>query len=184
MKYIALIISFIFLLPSIAFSGSEWQKVTREDRELAMAEHTIIASLIIQTSPESRYLCAQNAYACIGKPDPYLALSLIAARNSISSLGVLANVLRYNMDGALSEDYDCYVLSKGKMIVPYLRKLKPEELRKKCENDFNQFLNRYEGLFNKANSAVVCSDPTEIKRRVTGLLDAISRSATCHPDDF
>jgi len=184
MKFIALIISFIFVLPFNAFSVSERQKETREDRELAMAENAILTSIIVGKNPASQYLCTQNAYACMGPSRAYLALALIAAKNSSRSLESLANVLRYRIDGALSEDYDCYVLSKGKTIVPYLQKLNPEELAKKCKDETNQVLQKNKGLFKETTSAEVCSEPTMIKEQVKDLLHAIRNSAKCHPDDF
>ncbi len=183
MRLIALIISTIFVFPFIASSNNEGIAGSREDRELAMAENAIVTSLMVAQYPASQYLCTQNAYACIGPDKSELALALIASRNSSKSLTTLANVLRFRIDGGLSEDFECYTLNKGEKMTEYLRKLNPEELAKKCKDEVNQIVHRNKSLFS-GTTVDVCADPIKIKERVRGLLDSIRKSAKCPPEDF
>ena len=97
--------------------GDEQPKtLTREQRELKMADDSIAASLAVSRSPKGRYLCAENRVACLGGDKAELGLALIGARSTKASLAALADVARYRTDASLSEDYGCYVLQKGKLI--------------------------------------------------------------------
>lgn len=183
MKLIVLIISIIIILPAHASSSLKEHTSSREDRELAMAENAILTSLMVAQNPTSRYLCTQNAFACIGPDKTELALALIASRSSSKSLSTLANVLRFRIDGGLSEDFECYTLNKGKKMTEYLRKLNTDKLAKKCKDDVSQVVNRNKGLFSET-SIEVCADPVRIKERVRDLLESIRSSTVCSNEDF
>lgn len=182
MRLITLVILLFFASTSIANSASNFD--SREDREIAMAESAILTSLMIVSNPASQYLCSKNAYVCLGPDKSDLGLALIAGKNSMQSGKALANIMRYKLDGALSEDFSCYVLGKGKSMKAYLLKLNPEEMEKNCNIEVLRILKKHQDLFDRSILQEVCSDQNEIKERVRDLLVAIRKSTKCDPEDF
>ncbi|WP_249436941.1 Imm57 family immunity protein, partial [Escherichia coli] len=77
----------------------------------------------------------------------------------------LSNIMRYKIDAGLSESYTCYLLSKGKIIRPYLKNLNPLQLAADC--------------IETINSVNICSDDKNIKLRVNSTIMAIDDSIKC-----
>ncbi len=130
----------LVFIGSLALGADKPAAPTREERELKMADDSIRASLAVSRSPKGRYLCAENHLACLGGDKAELGLALIGARSSGSSAAALANLVRYRMDASLAEDYQCYVLQKGKLVEGYLLSAKPPVLEEICNSDLQKLL--------------------------------------------
>lgn len=167
-----------------SLSGSAFGVESREVRELSLAEYAIFTSLIIDSNPSSKSLCTENAYACLGPDRSELGLALISAKSSPQALTSLANVMRYGLDGALSEDYTCCVLEKGKKIEKALKKINPEQLVDSCKNEINSFEKKHKNLFAETELAGACAVKEIIKGRVKDLLVSIKNSKKCNVEDF
>jgi|ERR1700683_1529297 hypothetical protein len=157
---------------------------TREQRELKMADDSIMASLVVSASPKGRYICAENRTACLGGDKAELGLDLIGARSTGASLAALADVIRYRTDGSLSEDYECYVLQKGRIIDHYLLKLKPFQLAERCNSELEKMIAVDRQWFEGLKPGAVCADEESIKAKIQSLRDTIRTGRKCSAGDF
>ena len=92
------------------------QTEPRELRELRMADQAILSSLVLSHSTDGRRLCKENKLACIGPAKEEVAIALIGARHTRRSRESLVQMLAYNLDGSVGEDYNCYVLNSAPLI--------------------------------------------------------------------
>jgi hypothetical protein len=152
---------------------------TREQRELRMAEKSVLASIAVFMSPKGHDLCSKEPLACVGSDKAELGLALIGARKSPESLNSLIGLLRLKMDGALAEDYECYVLKYGALSKAALKQANVEKLREHCRSEVTQLINN-EGL----DAGLVCSDEQSIRRHVANLIAAIDAGRKCADDQF
>jgi hypothetical protein len=157
---------------------------SREKRELKMADDSIMASLAISASPKGRYLCAENRIACLGGDKAELGLALIGARSTRPSLAALADVARYRQDGSLAEDYECYVLQKGRSIEEYFSKAQPSQLAERCTQELTKLVAVDRQWFEGLNPAAVCADAEAIRARIQSMRSAINAGRKCSSDDF
>src|SRR5438445_10678058 len=88
----------LFCVALLAWSTEASKTPTREQRELKMADDSIMAALAVSRRPTGRYLCAENRVACLGGDKAELGLALIGARSTRASLAALADVVRYRTD--------------------------------------------------------------------------------------
>lgn len=171
-------------LSLLAWGSGDPGAPTREQRELKMADDSVMASLAVSASPKGRYLCAENRTACLGGDKAELGLALIGARSTGPSLAALADIARYRADGSLSEDYECYVLQKGKMIDGYLLKVKPSQLAERCNSELEKLVAVDQQWFEGLKPSAVCADEESIKAKIQGLRDAIRAGRKCSAGDF
>ncbi len=157
---------------------------TREERELKMADDSIMASLAVSESPKGRYLCAESKVACLGADKAELGLALIGARSTPSSLAALANVVRYHTDGSLSEDYDCYVLQRGKSMETYLLEDKASALATRCNAELEKLVAVDRQWFEGLKPNTVCADEQSIKAKIQSLRATIRAGRKCSVEDF
>jgi len=113
-----------------------------ERGDIDQGQRAILASLAIATSSSGARLCIQTPVACLGPDRLELGMSLIAARNSNTSLRALARLVRFKLDGAYSEDYDDLLLAKGKAIEPFLTSLSPEVLHAQCVKELDEMVHK------------------------------------------
>jgi hypothetical protein len=78
----------------LARGGEPSRTLTREQRELRMADNSIMASLAVSRSPKGRYLFAENRVACLGGDKAELGLALIGARSTRASLAATGAILQ------------------------------------------------------------------------------------------
>ena len=179
----------LYLLLAIAAVPSISQNTnatpSREEREVKTAEQAIVASMVVSRSPKGRYRCTQDPLACVGPNQAELGLALLGARASRASLAGLASVSRYQLDGALAEDYHCYVLRDGNRIKPYFASINPDVLSQECQNEVSRFSTgeRKEAL-EGLKVEDICRDPATIKRSIQELTSSIDRGAKCSSEDF
>lgn len=141
MKTTALISCFVFC----AQFGSSLAARPLSERlaaDIEMAEHSILASLVVHKSSESKSLCSQTPYACVGADGAELGLALIGGSRSAAAPRHLVGLSRFRMDGALSEDYKCYLAAQGNSVVQAASKLDAKKLAGQCMSEFAAFKRR------------------------------------------
>src|SRR5437762_4511082 len=111
------------------------QTETREFRELKMADQAILSSLVVSHSTEGRQLCRLNMLACFGPAKEEIAIALIGARRTKTFRHALVKLLAYNLDGALGEDFNCYVLNSGPLIKDELLSVDSSKLVDSCHHN-------------------------------------------------
>ena len=171
-------IPFVVLVESVAMAE------TREQRELKMAEKSVLSSIAVFGSPKGRELCAREPLACAGADKAELGLALIGARNSGPSVYVLVHLLRFRMDGSLSEDFECYVLKHAAQARPYLKQVKPGEIAKLCQSEVQQLIANDPKSFAGLDTNSVCADEQSIQKRSKELVRAIDAGSKCPQEQF
>lgn len=106
-------------------------------RELDLADKAILWALISASTKEGRKACSLSYFACKAA-EAELGLAYMAANDNKEFLTSLSNIMRYKIDAGLSESYTCYLLSKGKIIRPYLKNLNPLQLAADCIETVNK----------------------------------------------
>jgi hypothetical protein len=160
---------------SLAFASD------KNDEVIRMAEHAILANLVLETSEHGRYLCVNDKMACLGSNQAEMGLAIIASKNDAKYYVRLVNLMKYQMDGALSEEYTCYMLDSGDKLKKYLNKIKPKALENNCLSEFKKFT-KNKPFLGTVNSKDVCRSSTSIKKEIDDFLNAIVRKDKCSDD--
>lgn len=171
----------IILLSYILFSLSSFADETpnREARELKMAETLILNDLApvpMQIGQNTSERCRQG----IGCSE--IALALIAARSSKQSLTSLVSLIRFNMDGAISEDYNCYVINKGNLVILKLKSLDAKHLVNQCHAEVARKAQTHDQ--DNENYLNTCASEEEIKNSSNMLIQSIKAGRKCEEGDF
>jgi hypothetical protein len=147
-----------------------------EDRDIELADHSILSSLATEVSPHGRSLCISTPVACVGPDRSELALSLLAARNTRRSLRALAALVRFQLDGGIAEDYDNHLLSKSRLLLPVLAVLSPSRLHERCEREFNELIKRSGPALGDVPEGYVCRSTAAIRADIAGTVEAIRQT--------
>lgn len=133
-----------------------------QQRTLAFAEHAIVQGKGAETE---------------------LGLAVIGAGNGPQSLQFLAELVRWQrgMDAGNGESYTCYLLSKGKTVLPYLERLDPVALHERCVTEFNE--GKY-GLTASDNLESVCRSETHIRAANVQIIAGIRDGVSCNDEDW
>ncbi|HDD9199176.1 TPA: hypothetical protein PBQ08_004362, partial [Escherichia coli] len=119
-----------------------------------MADKAILWALISASTKEGRKACSLSYFACkAAEAEPGLAY--MAANDNKEFLTSLSNIMRYKIDAGLSESYTCYLLSKGKIIRPYLKNLNPLQLAADCIETVNKIKDKNKKIID-INSVNIC----------------------------
>ncbi|HFM1008245.1 TPA: Imm57 family immunity protein, partial [Escherichia coli] len=94
--------------------------VNQFQRELDLADKAILWALISASTQEGRKACSFSYFSCKAA-EAELGLAYMAANDNKAFLTSLSRIMMYKIDAGLSESYTCYLLSKGKIIRPYLK---------------------------------------------------------------
>jgi hypothetical protein len=146
---------------------------SRESREVNTAESDILWSLMIpinKVRPENADEMAE------------LALTLIGARSSKTSLISLTSLLRFQLDGGLGEDYNCYAAEKGKRLLPYLKRVDPEKLEAQCLGEIQKIMQYSPNKYSEESKSE-CRTQAQIKEQVKELIQ-VTYAGHCDPKDF
>ncbi|UJP02944.1 MAG: hypothetical protein LZF85_00305 [Nitrosomonas sp.] len=162
----------IFLVCLLSFVPyfTHAEEKTRDQRENEMAESAIFWTLASKDA-------ADDIQAELG-------LIVIGVKNSADALKRLVKLMRYRMDAGLSEDYTCYVLDKGKEVLTYLEGVRPDELVKQCQLEFESRKHQNRQFFEKVQSSNVCSSSMQIKERAQFFVEGILSGQRCANGDF
>jgi hypothetical protein len=177
MKIIFLVVVFGFVqASSLCCYGKE---PSREEREVEMAEYSILSALAADSFVKTRYRCTQNEQACIGASPAELGLALLASKTSSTSNKKLIQLIRFRLDGGLATDYACYVVGKGKSIESVLKAQMPDKLQADCLEDVKRLTARTGKLFEGFNPVSVCRSSLQIAAQKSELLAALQQKTKC-----
>lgn len=141
----------------------------------------LMASLVIPQSVETRTIhdAETEIRRTLGKLAPNstweLLLDALGIADTKQTRRGLARLTRYNLDGALAEQYDCWVLAHGKSILAELESLDADTLRKECETEAGD---------EKLDIDRVCAPSVGIRSRAKELIDAVKHDRRCEEGDF
>jgi Immunity protein 57 len=148
------------------------QKDGIETEDLKLAEEAIVVSMAVASAE----LHGNQGLEGPG-PNPFdLGMAVIGARNSPMSLRALAGLVRFRFDGAYSEDYDSYVMAKGKRIKKVLLSLNPEQLHEQCLQEFANLQKgkSYGKAIQGARENEVCESAGTIRERIQEFVSSFS----------
>lgn len=157
------------------------ESTNRNDRETQMAERAILTSLVVAHNARSRFLCTESPYACLGVDQGEIGLALLGSQNKND---MLANLLRFRLDGSLAEDFQCYVLKRGKRIVPTIKSLNSAKLHAVCTAEVSQFVKNNSSIIDADVSNSVCADESFIIEQKNELLKSLAEGKKCNSEDF
>lgn len=178
MKTVVMVLC-IVLCASFECSVSARPLAERLAADIEMAEYSIVAALALHKSSESKSLCYQSPYACVGADGAELGLALIGGSKSPLASRRLIELSRFRMDGALSEDYKCYVAMQGDSIIKVVPKLDAKRLAGQCRSEFSAFKRRAGGVSLDVVPENICSSVAEIESSLRELVRLAKAEATC-----
>lgn len=150
----------------------------RDDDNIRMAEHAIMATLVVQSSQNGRYLCSRDKMACLGSNQADMGLAIIGGKNDDKHIARLADLVRYQMDGGFAEEYTCYVLERGSKLNKHFEKIDFKRLEDKCLSEFKAFT-KNKAYLGAVDYKQVCRDSASIKIEIDKLLGGIARKNKC-----
>lgn len=171
-KWFAVVGITLFLtVGTLRAAASQQDKLVRED--IKSAEQGIVLTIAVQSTPTAR---EQNCTCCVGSDPFFLALAVIGDGTSPESLLALARLVRFALDGMYSEEYDTYVMAKGKSIKKVFRSLNPEQLHEQCLHEFANLQNdkSYARAIQGASEKNVCESAGTIKERIQEFVSSLS----------
>ncbi|WP_206149860.1 Imm57 family immunity protein [Stenotrophomonas pavanii] len=178
MKTTALISCFVFC----AQFGSSLAARPLSERlaaDIEMAEHSILASLVVHKSSESKSLCSQTPYACVGADGAELGLALIGGSRSAAAPRHLVELSRFRMDGALSEDYKCYLAAHGNSVAQAAPKLDAKKLAGQCMSEFAALKRRAGAAKFDVAPENICNSVGDIQRSLREAVRLANAGGEC-----
>lgn len=146
--------------------------------DIRVAEQSILASLASHRSSGSKYLCAQNLYACTGADDAELGLALIGGSRSPIAARSLIELSRFKMDAGLSEAFDCYVGYRGGAVVRLINSVDVKKLSQQCYEELATFKVRARARYD-VRPEDVCRTPSEIASGLRELSEVAASDESC-----
>ena len=149
----------------------------REERLIAHARYCLLNEIVLSVgAAEAR----QTTVCRAGE----LGLAFIGERSSRKSNAELAALRRYVLDGSLGESYSCYVLAKGRQVIPLLKALDYVEQRRLCEMEVGQRLRELGIASNVVDMNAVCTTATAARDWVKEISHAALRERNCSEHDW
>ncbi len=170
------------ILVVLGLAAPAAQTPSREQREIRMAEDAVMLGLASFGDETSRKACSEGLLTCCSERAD-LGLALIAAKNSPDALGSLVALMRFQLDGSLAEDYDCYILAKGKQLLRPLRNAKPSQLAARCKADWTSLRTSHPRVLAGAEQDSFCASADTIRRKLKEYEEAIIAGSQCSSDD-
>jgi len=174
--YIILIAYFVFTFFNVAHADE-----SREDRVLALANGSILATLIVENSENGRNLCNDNKLACVGGSRSELAILILGESSKNKYVRGLVELVRYQLDGAVSKDFTCYVIERKEKALTLLHGLNYTQLKERCSSEFNTFIIDNPSL-GATDEKAACRSIIEMKQQVNELIQAIKQKKSCGKD--
>ncbi|MFA8260591.1 Imm57 family immunity protein [Escherichia coli] len=151
--------------------------VNQFQRELDLADKAILWALISASTQEGRKACSLSYFSCKAA-EAELGLAYMAANDNKAFLTSLSRIMMYKIDAGLYESYTCYLLSKGKIIRPYLKNLNSHQLVADCIETVNKIKDKNKKIID-IDSVNICNDNKNINWRVNSTIVAIDDSIKC-----
>jgi hypothetical protein len=155
----------------------------RETREVRLAESSLLWGMVTTSAVQGRAACEPYSpvRCCPDRMD--LALALLGNKQSAVALEALAALVRFRLDGSVSEDFHCYVLAKGKPLLKQLRKVVPADLVARCEREVTDAKKGTEGI-DEVQPTAICRGRAEIEAEIRMIASAIAAGRKCADEDF
>lgn len=169
---------FLVVFSLLAVSGACGQESQRFGRDIAGAESAILGSLIVHRNAQSKYLCVENPYACVGPDRAELGLALLSASRHMEAPRKLVELVRFKFDAGLSTDYQCYLHARKDEVSRHLMKASPESLSRQCVDEVARFLARSKAGLYEVSASAICRPPVEIRKALESASEAI-RGPSC-----
>lgn len=150
--------SLVMVLFSTPALGGGDEKLARD---ISGAEYSILASLVSHRSTGSKYLCAENVYACFGVDNAELGLSLIGGSKSPISPESLVGLVRYKLDAGLSSDFKCYIDYRSGEVIKLFDSADAHELSSQCQSELAALKRRTRAVYD-VKPEEICRTPEEI----------------------
>jgi hypothetical protein len=167
------LLGILFCTP--ALSGDFDAKLARD---IEGAEHSILASLVSHRSTDSKYLCAQNKYACTGVDKAELGLSLIGGSKSSRAPESLVGLSRFKFDAGLSSDFKCYVNFRGGAAVKWIDLVDANALSQQCHDELASLKRRARAQYDVKPESI-CRTPKEITNALSELKVVAKSESSC-----
>lgn len=142
-----------------------------------IAELAIGADILLEGAEATKSRCATTP--CPGPRQSEVGLALLAANKSAAGTRALARLIRYRLDGGLSEDYTCAVLERQSTMRRELRALNPKDLTRVCESDFHELTRSHSKFFSVSDRGVLCRSVEAIDAARSELLEALLARRKC-----
>lgn len=168
-----IVLAIVFVAPASARPMTE-----RLAADIQGAEHSILVSLALHKSSQSASLCSRNEYACLGVDGAEQGLALIAASRSAVAPRSLVNLVRFQMDAGLSEDYKCYVGYRGESVVQPATNADAKRLSEQCQSEVAAFKKRAAvGL--DVTAERLCRSPEQIRVALREVVELSKSNLHC-----
>jgi hypothetical protein len=128
-------------------------------------------------------MCAENSLAC-RQDSAGLAIALLGSKDSADGLSALVALVRFRLDGSNAENHTCYVLGKGRRIVPLLKQASPQGLADRCLAEWKAAAKSNPSLLAVHPPESVCASQSEIAGELDVLANAVNAGERCAPEDF
>ena len=157
---------------------------SRDEREILMAEHEFFYAtlLALNASPDGRPAYQSVHDFQVNAAD--MALALIASKKTGAGDSALVSLIQFRLDGALGEDFDCYVLQSGKRLLPKMRKIAPAALFEACKTTVLDAYEKNREVLDIDKSMRLCAQPEEMRRNLNALSEGIKKKTKCSDGDF
>jgi hypothetical protein len=165
MKYLRNVMCLVLFAVAVSNISSAY---AGDKTAISAAKQQLVDVLYLQQPEEYRKISDAGANTILNSAD--LALEVLVRIDSPNGLHALANISCLRIDGALSENYSCAVLGKGKSIVPMLKALTSNA----CEANWKDVRTSW------GKSAVsVLTSASDFDGRKADLLDGLAHNQKC-----
>lgn len=169
----AILVALMF--PGVAQSDEYAERMAADIRG---AEYSVLSSLVVHRSSGGKHLCTQNAYACVGMDRGELGLALIGGSKSGIAPQRLIELIRFELDGALGTDLQCYAAYRGNGLISLVDKADGKALSVRCSSELRDFRTRSRAEFD-VGLRDICRSPEEIELAKQELRLAIKSGKDC-----
>ncbi|WP_129588347.1 Imm57 family immunity protein [Solilutibacter silvestris] len=162
------------LLPVFCFAQEP-----RANQELKMAKDAVFWSVAAGQSKESKAECIRNSLACSDDRGE-LGVLLISALKGREADSTLVSLVQYQLDGGLSETFHCKVSTKGRNLIPVIRRINAASLNKACNIQFELAKKNNRSLFQDVAATSVCTPIAEIANQKSELILVALDKSPCN----
>lgn len=133
----------------------------RQDVAVEMGKRAIATVVMNGNSRAGRYACSGKNYACSGPGKGELGLALLKSIRTERSAVALVEIAAFNLDGDLSGEYACAIVTGGPQLRKLLNMSSAKRNREKCVEFFGK-LTRSSPLYKELDPNLLCRTESEI----------------------
>lgn len=179
MKYPIRILVLLVTSLLISHSFGQVERDSREQREIKTAEYLLLSALAQSISPVVRKKCFELGAICTRNESAETSVALVGSRGTTSSSDALVNLMRFDFDAGLAEDYSCYIVQKGTPIERKLKAISPVKLSEQCIGEVSAFLRRTADVYGDVDTSKLCRSASRIDAYKKELIEAVRAKRKC-----